>query len=722
MTYHWTIPLIAAIASLALGVLVFRFGPRNSTSRVLIALEMVLACWNLNFFVLYSVGNEDLAFQMTRVLRSVAVFLPAVILHLAGCISRQGGRRWNLVLGVDYAISLVLLVANLLDLLVVDLGRNAWGFHSIGGPLYDVFSLSVLGNFLGSTALMFYWYRRSTEPRMRLQLKFWLLGSGIAFPLGLTNLLPAYGLPVYPLGSLGSVLWAGVVTYAIIRHRLMDIDLVLTKGGSYAIVSLVLIVPAFILTLWLQRLSFGQIHTDFSFAVLLMFLAIGVLFPSLRLRTQLRLERRFFPEKQEHRGVMANFTRTIVGILEPDRLLTSLKDTLDQAFDVDRLAVGLRSDGSATLVVSATVGIPPAIEEIAAEHPLAESLSRRGDAVLRDELEASNDVRERSQAAELCRANGWEVAVPMIAGGRLIGFIALGRKLNLTPFYVEELAMLSTVAAEASVAIENARLHEELKRSQDIIRRADRLSALGTLAAGIAHEIRNPLVSIQTFFQLAPQRLHDQEFLTEFLSLTSNEVKRITDLITELLSFARSPVPTTTDVDLNSLVDGVARLIEPQLRKGQIDVVREFAVALPSSRGDRDQLKQVVLNLLLNAVQAMEGGGTIRLTTRAVALRGVRYCQIQIADSGPGIAPQIIDEIFNPFFTTKDKGTGLGLAISNQIVTEHGGFITVESKMDVGTTFRVHLRAGAEETAWPVQDAADDSSLRQASGMRPRYR
>ena len=205
-------------------------------------------------------------------------------------------------------------------------------------------------------------------------------------------------------------------------------------------------------------------------------------------------------------------------------------------------------------------------------------------------------------------------------------------------FFAEELGLLATLAAEAAVALENARLYEELTRSQEIIRRADRLSALGTLAAGIAHEIRNPLVSIQTFFQLAPDRLNDQEFLTEFLHLTSGEVKRITDLISDLLTFARSPTPSMADVDLNDLIAGVVRLLEPQLRKGPIAVIRDLAADLPPTRADRDQLKQVFLNILLNAIQAIDGEGRITISSREVMHKSQPYCQMQIGDSGGGLA------------------------------------------------------------------------------------
>src|SRR5262249_48622710 len=153
-------------------------------------------------------------------------------------------------------------VLNGLDLLVADVQPIAWGYSSVATRNYNLLTMSVVANFVTTIALLVYDYRTSLEPRLRLQLKFWLLGALIALPLGMTNLLPAYGIHFYPLGNLGEATWVGVVAYAIVRHRLMDIDLVVTKGMAYAAVSFALIVPAFLAAVWLQRLAFGEINAE----------------------------------------------------------------------------------------------------------------------------------------------------------------------------------------------------------------------------------------------------------------------------------------------------------------------------------------------------------------------------------------------------------------------------------------------------------------------------
>lgn len=690
MTFHWAIPLLAAIASLVLAISVNRIGSRSAVSQAFTFMATMLALWNLNFYVLYSVPERDVALSLTRVFRVGALFLPPAVLHLVLVLRRGRNRAWRYLLVADYAVACGLTVANSMDLFVFELRKFSWGYYSVGTKLYDVFSFLVAANCLIAFGLLIYDYRTTTEPRMRLQLKFWLAGALIALPLSLTNLLPTYNIPIYPLGNLGSATWAGIVAYAIVRHRLMDIDVVVTKGMAYGTVALALIAPAFVVTLWLQQLSFGRVHTDFSFALLVMLVAVGVLFPTLRLRAESKIERSLFRAKHEYRVALADFTRSIVRILDRDRLLRELKDMLSETLRLDRLAIALFDEDTHAYVVTHATGVAAATAEFPEDHDLIQALLHLEESVLREELEASREPIQRT-AAEICRRNGWEVCIPLSMSGRLLGFISLGRKRTLDAFYVEDLELLSTLAAEAAIALENARLYEELKKSRDIIERTGRLSALGTLAAGIAHEVRNPLVSIQTFFQLAPQRLHDQEFFTTFLSLTATEVQRISDLITELLTFAKSPAHSVQDVDVNDIIERTTILLQPEARKHHVKLAQVLAADLPFIRADGDQVKQIVINLVLNAIQATPDGGTVTVLTRRVTHHNDRFCQIEVRDTGIGIPTKMLEDVFNPFFTTKDKGTGLGLSIAHQIATEHGGFISVTSEEGRGSSFFVHL-------------------------------
>jgi signal transduction histidine kinase len=185
--------------------------------------------------------------------------------------------------------------------------------------------------------------------------------------------------------------------------------------------------------------------------------------------------------------------------------------------------------------------------------------------------------------------------------------------------------------------------------------------------------------------------LHDEEFFTTFLSMTAKEVTRISNLITELLSFARSPTRSLGPVNINEAVARVITLLDPEARKHRLKLACDLSDRVPIVRADGDQLKQVLINLVLNAIQATRDGGVVTVTTRAVQRDSVVAGRFEVSDNGEGIPQEQLDHIFDPFFTTKDKGTGLGLAIVHQIIVEHGGSISVESTPGVGTVFCVDL-------------------------------
>ena len=240
---------------------------------------------------------------------------------------------------------------------------------------------------------------------------------------------------------------------------------------------------------------------------------------------------------------------------------------------------------------------------------------------------------------------------------------------------------------------------KELKESQNTLRRADRLSSLGLLTAGLAHEIRNPLVAIRTFTQLLPERYNDAEFRDGFQGLALKEVDRICGLINDLLSFARPSRPKVVQENMNDVIDGITRILESEAKEKNVEITRDFTAGLPTVWIDREQMKQVFMNLILNAIQAMKNeGGALSISTRFHSRdqsgQPGQFVQVEIRDTGVGIPEENLDHIFDPFFTNKDEGSGLGLSISHQIVQEHGGYIAVESKVGVGTSFFVNIPLG----------------------------
>ncbi|HET7438848.1 MAG TPA: ATP-binding protein [Nitrospira sp.] len=293
-----------------------------------------------------------------------------------------------------------------------------------------------------------------------------------------------------------------------------------------------------------------------------------------------------------------------------------------------------------------------------------------------------------------------EQSLPHVSRGRLIAFSLLGESLSHEPDQAATSSLLHALAQTATNALDTSMLLEDLHRSHLLMKRTDRLKSLETIAGGFAHEIRNPLTSIKTFIQLAPERKDDPDFIREFSRIVLDDVYRIERLIEEILDYARYMEPKLTEEDVNDIVSSCLYFIEVKADSLGIKIEKELASDLPRVMLDRQQIKQVFLNLFLNALDAMgEQGGILRVRTRKLVKAGGKQCvQIETEDTGHGIQEANLEHIFDPFFTTKHEsgeheGTGLGLTIVHQIIQEHHGEIQVKSTVGTGTTFLVNLPA-----------------------------
>jgi signal transduction histidine kinase len=280
---------------------------------------------------------------------------------------------------------------------------------------------------------------------------------------------------------------------------------------------------------------------------------------------------------------------------------------------------------------------------------------------------------------------------------RPAGLLVLDRGRG-APLSAADASLAGAVAAAVARVSEHGRLDAELARLHQVVAHADRLAAIGTLAAGVAHEIRNPLVSVRTFIQLLPERLADEEFRTGFRELALTEIERICGLINDLLSFARPAPEQREPTDLPELVGQITHLLEAEARKQDVVVVCRTEPELPLVTVDEAQVKQVVLNVLLNAMQASGSGGRVEIRIGQAHDDG-HWCVLTVADSGSGIPPEHAERIFDPFFTTKDSGSGLGLFIAHQIVAGHGGYICTAPRTGGGTEFSIHLPLGEDDAA-----------------------
>jgi len=242
----------------------------------------------------------------------------------------------------------------------------------------------------------------------------------------------------------------------------------------------------------------------------------------------------------------------------------------------------------------------------------------------------------------------------------------------------------------------------ELHEMREGLAHASKLAALGETAAAIAHEIRNPLTVISAYIQLTRQHLPSNTKVLGHLDRVEREIQRLNRVAQHLMSYSSRSNPAWTKVPVNALVEDTLWLIRPRAHAQHVEVMTDYDASSPAVQGDRDQLTQVLLNLLVNACQAMPDGGRIQITTGVKGEGDDAQVTIQIADTGCGIPEEHLPNIFQPFFTTKGKdGTGLGLAISSRIARDHHGTIDVQSEVGRGSVFLIALPSAPQDSAAP---------------------
>ncbi|MFQ5829394.1 MAG: sensor histidine kinase [Candidatus Methylomirabilia bacterium] len=304
------------------------------------------------------------------------------------------------------------------------------------------------------------------------------------------------------------------------------------------------------------------------------------------------------------------------------------------------------------------------------------------------------------------------LGVPIVSKGKVFGNLYLTEKQGIEEFSEEDEALAMTLAAQAAIAIENSSLYEQLhrsyqqlKRSQDLLLRQEKLASLGRLAAGLAHELNNPLNHIAGFVEALQRRSQTETLLASkefedfprFLRTVQGEVDRAASIVRRLLDFARQREPAFVPVDLGRLIVESVSLVDRQAAMGNKRILVGSLASSVQVKADAQMLQQLFLNLLTNALDAMKGTGKVRVAADLVPgdqRHQPANVQISVTDEGCGIPPEDLPKVFDPFFTTKEvgKGTGLGLPICQSIVEQHGGTIEIQSEgLGKGTTVTVRL-------------------------------
>ncbi len=412
--------------------------------------------------------------------------------------------------------------------------------------------------------------------------------------------------------------------------------------------------------------------------------------------------------------------KAILSVLDLEQLLTVIMSLLANVCRIQRATIMLVNEEEKSLEYIYGMGyggdVPEEIKNYRVPlNRLSNILARVANTGQSEYVPEVKHSSLRKGNVLLSRANPTSVyVVPLITRSKVIGIIATDA-VEKHGVPEETRQTLDVFAPQIAIAIQNARLYqdlqkrmEELNQSRALLSRAEKLSFLGNIAARLAHEIKNPLTAIGTFIQMLPKKFDDPEFRNEFYHIALEETNRVNNLITELLDLSKTKESHFELNNLHELIEKMVRLVTPQSKGKKITIATHFDPSIQEIRIDSEKMKQVILNLLSNAIEFTPENGRIDITTRLRQPKGKpEIVQIKIQDTGIGIPKSNLDMIFDPYFTTKYKsamhnGTGLGLFIAHQNMQDHGGSIEVESIVNKGTTFTLTLPSRKEERTAPA--------------------
>jgi signal transduction histidine kinase len=701
--------LLAAIVSFAIGSSVVLRDRRQRAYRLFSVFCFVLCAWHITTFLQATLEWESVYF--VSLCASVLIPIASIRFFRVFLADERSARpatpRWMVPIAVGFVVAIGYAIAFRKYKL-----HHQWTFTVALGSY-------VFGGLYASMLELYGKYRRTIARVEKTRIKYLLIGGLGAITFAALDFLPKLGIPFPALGNVLTIIYLYFISQTLFRYRLLDLTELL--GRMVVIATFVLILAAIygLLVAWIPADQSGV----FFFNTLVASFVILILFDPLRTAVEGQVQKWMFREKYELKARIDALRHILANVIDLKEAVRITVSSLEESRRVTHAAIYLVDADGGGYELHGHLG-PRPVERVdaAARRPFFERINAaRGAVVSMEQLEREHAARGAVPETEtetidaiartLDEMNA-ALCIPVMAEDQVIGLIALKDERVREAYATDEIDLFRGVAAQMAITVQNSKLYERMKER-------DRLAALGEMAAGLAHEIRNPLGAIKGAAQLLTPATGDATATSgdghssvppearEFLGIIVEEANRLNRVVSQFLDYARPYRGEPQPLDVNEVVRKTAQLVTPPplpdatttdvgsdaTPKPPVEVHLQLADELPRARADAEQLRQVFLNLAINAVQAMPSGGKLTISTalRKPGRRSTSMLEVRFRDTGVGIPAQELKNLFIPFYTTKDKGTGLGLPISQRIIENHGGTIEVRSRVGVGSTFTVVL-------------------------------
>lgn len=569
--------------------------------------------------------------------------------------------------------------------------------YFIFGPLHYLFDIHCTFFFTWSFWILYKKYKAAAV-HIKMQLKYTLLATILGLVLaGIFNMIMPDVFNNYSLiwlGPFGAFCMFSIIAYAIVRYRLMDIKVAVTRTGMF------LLLYAFILGTPLY-IGYKTGHWIVSTFLAIIFSTIGPFaFRSLYKKT----EELLLAEQRRYQTLLLKGVKGIMKERNLDRLLKWIVHVLRRIVGIDYVALFLDDKEGQFFSLRVKEGKEEIPDDMvfSYEHPFVSYMRERKGPFFYEEVPLS--IRQ-----SLNMPFEVDIVIPSFIEQSHLGFLLLGEKINREFYSQDDLNVFKILANQAGLAIENAQLYNELRKeaerlketikklndTQNQLIQTEKMAAIGRLASGIAHELKNPLATVSQGIHFLENNLSTSpDKVAAAIEKMKKSIDRADNIIIDLLKFSGTSDLKLEHLDLCDLLNVSLLLIENRARHSDINIIKDFSEKDLRIQANRNTFQQVLFNLYNNAVDAMPDGG--RLTLKAYREAG--DVVIEVIDTGIGIPKDNLSRIFDPFFTTKEpgKGVGLGLSIVSLILERHNATINVESEINKGTRFIIRLKGDAK--------------------------
>lgn len=716
-------PLIGFLVLISFSLLTL-MKSRGRTSNLLFAAVCFWGAFlDLDVALTLILDDPDLILRMNRRNHFILAFSPPIYLHFIYSYLQIRGRRW--IIALAYLFSGLFAFLTQSDLYLSGVRSYYFGYFAQAGPLFNFFIVVLLLALVYFSYLTWKVQREESDNVRRNKIRYITVGFQGGWGLIVLDALPMNGVEIYPLGNFSFVPMM-VLAYAVLKHDLLDMGILIRKSLVFSLLS-VLLTGLYALMLGVFHKLFRETRFFESFTFSFFFFLIVVfVFNPLRVRLQVIIDRLIYKGKFDYHKTLREISQEMTFLLRLEEILGKIIHTVMDTLGPRTGAVFLLEGGTGRYVASITRG--EAQEEVSSlffglDSPLIQALNGKRQ-LFKQELEpASTNSPEALKEFDSLRA---ALLLPLRIPRGLIGFLSLGEKRSGEIYSKEDQELLQTLCAQSSISISNAQAYEiierlnadleekvrartvelqraleEKERTQEQLIHSESLAAIGQLVAGVAHELNNPLASVSSLLQSSLESIDQHELagsvgdeLLEDMRFSLKELDRAKEIVRSLLDVSRQTSMKVEPVQVNQVIRSALRVLYNQYKKYDLKMTEEYGEDLPEVEGNSAQLGQMAINIIKNAIQAIEDRqGEIFLRTSFDPLR--QRVSFVCRDTGKGIPREILKDIFKPFFTTKEtgKGTGLGLYISHEIIKKHGGEIFVSSVAGKGTTVRVELPA-----------------------------